>query len=153
MVTQPVVSTNVGELRFDSVSYTVLSAGPGGCLNGLQIGFEDSVSIRSCDLTLTAEMVGERLVVSSVQGVLDGCDGYAGDGFGVSEDDPASIPFELGFEGTTCGGNDEYDDLCFAGKFDWHLHGTVDGVSFQDQHLIAEGVECTYDSGGRCPAP
>ena len=114
----------------------------------------------TCSLELKAEVRNGRLVPTYVFGDLSSCEGYTGGMLGgfVSVSDPAGIPFELTFSGLSCDGNLIFESYCAAGAFDWHLTGSLaSGVSsippltFEDQHLIANGVLCGEEPKGACP--
>jgi hypothetical protein len=38
-----------------------------------------------------------------------------------------------------------------AGNFDFHLGGTLRGVTFADQHFVVRGVMCGAEPSGACP--
>jgi hypothetical protein len=153
-VTTPSILTNDGEFRLDMLTFAFYGAGPGGCLNALDLTFASSSS-SSCNLELQAELRDGRLTPISAVGFFSKCPGYTGPAYSgfFSETNAANIPFELTFTGLACDGNLVFESYCVAGSFDWHLQGTVGNVTFEDQHLVANGVLCGQEPKGECPAP
>lgn len=147
-VTEPTLDTSVGVLTIDAVGFTANGVGPGGCLNRVQMDLGDS----SCRLSLSAERHGGAWQVTNVSASFAACSGYMSErpATSIYVDDPAVIPFELEFTGLACDGHLIFESYCAAGTFDWHLSGTLEGVMFNDSHLIVEGVVCGFEPDGTC---
>jgi hypothetical protein len=153
-VTTPSIRTSVGEFHFDKLQFGFIGVGSGGCLNSMDLTFIGSKS--SCSLELQADLHNGQLSPSSVLGFFNNCEGYTGSAFfsgTIVESKPAAIPFELTFTGLACDGEVSFESYCVAGTYDWHLRGTIGGVSFDDQHLILDGVLCSAEPKGDCPSP
>jgi hypothetical protein len=149
-VLTPSVRTSLGELRVDTVRFAYNAAGPGGCFNGLDIKIgTDGVG---CSFDFIVSVSDGVLEVTDFTASIDDCEGFAGgagDGF-LYGDDP--IPFDFRFEGLACDGHLIFESYCAAGTFDFHLQGTFDGVTFEDQVLSVRGVVCSAEPEGECPA-
>ena len=91
--------------------------------------------------------------METVFGLLGQCAGFNG-GLNSSllVDDPAAIPFEFAFDGITCDWGGGFEGFCSAGRFEWHLGGTVGGITFEDATLSMRGVMRVGQAAGTCPA-
>jgi len=152
----PVLHTSVGDVTLPPPSSEILGVGPGGCLNSLDVMLSDRSSSGNCNLQLSAQLSGGKLVASTVFGFVGGCDGYAGSdmsptaGFVQGDSKPAA---SFSFAGLACDANLIIESYCDAGTFDFHLNGTIGEVSFVDQHITLTGTICNAEPIGACPTP
>jgi hypothetical protein len=148
-VVSPTVATSAGTFRFTNVRFVLPEVGPAGCLSGIRITLADATG--RCSFELNVELRDGKLVVTQVDGYLDGCPEDNGSSFGVilGENPPG---FAFTFDGLSCDGGLVVESYCVAGTFDWHLGGSAGGVTFEDQHLIVEGVACSPLITEACPS-
>jgi hypothetical protein len=140
--------TSIGDIVFDTAKYAFATVGPSGCLNDLDVTFEQG---SSCTLDFETELLNGALEVTSGFSNLGGCPGFQGDSLDgyVSSSDPLNL--ELTFDTVACDGQLIFESYCVSGRFDWHISGQGGSVVFEDQHLIAEGTVCGSEPMGACP--
>ena len=150
-VLTPSIRTSVGELEVGEVRFAFPGVGPGGCLNDLQI----TIGELGCSFEFALELSGGALTPSNFIASIRDCPGFVGEtnqeylSPGLSPDDP--LPFSFTFEGISCDAQLIFESYCVAGSFDFHLGGTIRGVTFEDQHFVVRGVMCGADPSGACP--
>jgi hypothetical protein len=146
--------TSVGELTLPPVKFAFFTVGPAGCVNSLRV-LMGTASAFDCQLELEAELVAGALTFAKIRGDLSGCAGYdAGDGPADGYLTTTSAPpGDLTFETVACDGRLVFESYCVGGSFDFHLDGVIDGVTFEDQHIILQGGMCSEEPQGDCPLP
>lgn len=151
-VTEGNVSSSAGELAFDSVGFTTEQVGPGGCLTSLTMRFDQRDSAL-CNFELEAQQRAGQWEVVQLYAPISDCAGYV-PGMSLTGlllvDDPSQLPIDFTFEGLACDGRLIFESYCVAGRFDWHINGVIEGITFDDSHLVAEGVLCSTEPEGTC---
>lgn len=71
-VMTPSVRTSLGELRIDQVRFAFNDAGPGGCLNGLDIKI--GTDALGCSFDFIVSVVDGALTVTDFSASIDGCE-------------------------------------------------------------------------------
>lgn len=151
----PTITTSSGTIQLPeprAASYTV---GTGGCLSSFRLTLG---SQSACQLILSAENWDGKLQLADLEGMISGCAGYTGDpnaplqgllsAFGMAAN--------LGgftFDGLTCDGELAVESYCVAGSFDFRIDTIINGVTFDEQHLVLQGALCSRQPMGQCPAP
>jgi hypothetical protein len=150
-VVTPSIRTSVGDVVLADVGDASATVGPLGCLNRFSVTLLEA---GECSLWFVVELRDGALRLAGVYGNLTRCEGYTGPdelfGGAISESDPELVPFEFSFRGLSCP-NDYLDSYCLTGEFDFHLEGEVDGIAFDDQHLVLQGTVCAVQVMGDCP--
>jgi hypothetical protein len=150
-VLTPSIRTSVGELSVGDVRFAFPGAGPGGCLNDLRI----TIGGLGCSFEFEVALSGGSLAPANFIASIADCPGFVGEANqnylspGLSPGDP--LPFSFSFEGISCDAHLIFESYCVAGSFDFHLGGTLRGVTFEDQHFVVRGVMCNADPSGACP--
>jgi len=152
----PVLRTSFGELGVPGVMYAFEGVGENGCLNDLELTLTGSAS--SCQLRLTVKLQAGKLVVTRIDGMVQGCPGFMPDAATATQSyafvSAANPAIELSFQGLACDGALIFESYCVAGTFDFHISKTtIDDVDFEDQHLTVRGVACSSEPKGDCPSP
>jgi hypothetical protein len=147
------VATSVGMVELTNVAYFHADVGPGGCLNKVKLSLGSSALL--CALDLDVAVQNGKLAVTRVFADLTDCAGYTGDPIGneVLVDDPSLIPFEFAFTGLTCPDFSSTPSYQIAGTFDFHLNGTLENVTFGEQHIKFDAVSGVSVPSGVCPTP
>jgi hypothetical protein len=150
------VSTSVGTFEYDRIGLLETTVGPAGCLNGVTLRIGNGKL--GCEIALDVALHDGKLAVTRVFGGFDSCPGYTGDPFGLTGtvlvDDPTMIPFGFSFTGLSCGMYDaSFESYGVAGTFDFQLQGTLEGVTFDSQHIVFEAVSRASGPAGTCPMP
>ena len=147
-----VLRSNIGMLDVSQAPHAFATLGTAGCFNALNVSFQRSGTL-GCNLDLDVGIRDGALRVYRAFGSFADCPGYTGTSPFVTllaqAGDP--LPVDVTFTGAACVAGSTVEWYCTSGVFDFFLHGAIDSITFEEQHLLLQGSWCGPPTGG-CPA-
>jgi hypothetical protein len=137
-------------MELSAYSLDQIALGPEGCVNGMRVKLQHPDHLL-CSLDLEATLEGGALRVTSASGFFNDCPGYTGEAFGILSPEPGEpLEVDVTFAGAACTTSGSL--RCARGTFDLFFHGAIGTVTFEESHLLLDGMWCGSTSGS-CPTP